>query len=151
MKTSYAVGILAIVVIVVAAIGLSMSGNYQTQQTQTQQTQTQQAQAQQASGTKFQDSPDYKNAYLISGDALSADAQKALTGFDMQKQVLADGSTQITLNAINPEYQDQVYTLKPGQQLYFIESYLADDNGAVDNNPMDDHAIVVDSNGYLVA
>lgn len=108
----------------------------------------------QASGTgqKFTDQTYYKNAYLISGDTLSSDAKTALTGFTMGKQTLSSGDTQITLTAQKSEYHDQQYTLHKGNQLYFIEKFLGDDNAAAneEKNMGDDTAIVVDSQGNIV-
>jgi len=101
---------------------------------------------------KFADQPYYKMSYLISGDALSADAKMALTGFAMNKQNAANGGTQITLTAQKTEYHNQQYTLRPGDQLYFIEKFLGDDNNEAneDKNMGDDQAVVVDSQGNVV-
>jgi hypothetical protein len=103
-------------------------------------------------GEKFSDSKYYKNSYLISGETLSTQAQTALSGFSYSKTVNADGSITITLKAFNPEYKDQSYTLKAGQQLYFIENSFGDDsppNG--ENSLQDDHAVLVDSNGNIIS
>jgi len=101
---------------------------------------------------KFADSPDYKNAYKVFPGVLSADAKKALTGFDMQTKDLGDGSTQITLVAKKQEYTTQTLTVKKGESLYFIETFAMDDNQEedTDNGLKDDTAVVVDANGYLV-
>ena len=42
--------------------------------------------------------------------------------------------------------------MKSGQSLYFIESYAGDDNPPNGEGPslMDDHAIVVDKDGYAI-
>ena len=103
-------------------------------------------------GQKFTDQSYFKNAYLISDPALSADAKMALTGFTMGKQTLANGDTQITLTAQKAEYHNQQYTLRPGDQLYFIEKFLGDDNAEAneEKNTMDDSAVVVDSQGNVV-
>lgn len=105
-----------------------------------------------AASNKFTDQPYYKMSYLISGDTLSADAKMALTGFSMDKKVQSDGTTQITLRAQKTEYHDQQYTLQKGDQLYFIEKFLGDDNneGNEDKNMGDDQAVVVDSQGNVV-
>jgi hypothetical protein len=101
---------------------------------------------------KFADQPYYKNAYLISGPAMDAKTKEAITGFDITKKTLSDGSTQYNLKALKSEYKDRVYTLKPGQQLYFIETFMGDDDekNDVDNGMRDDMAVVVDANGYVV-
>jgi hypothetical protein len=98
---------------------------------------------------KFTDSPDYPYAYLISGDTLDANATQALAGFELQKQQMADGSLNITLKALSPEYTDQDYIVKPGQKLYFIERSLRDDSDG-EHNTHDDTAVIVDAGGYVV-
>jgi len=103
-------------------------------------------------GTKFADSPISKSAYLISADSLSPDAEKAIAGFSLNKTTLADGSMNITLKALNPEYQDQNYLVQPGQQLYFIELNFGDDSAPQgEYNMRDDKTILVDSNGIILA
>lgn len=100
--------------------------------------------------TKLSDSPYANYAYLISSDPLSADAQQAISGFNINKQTNSDGTTTINLIALNPEYQNQTYTLQPGQSLYFIERSMGDDGNGTENFLGDDHAIIVDSNGYII-
>ena len=99
---------------------------------------------------KFSDQPYYNSSYLISSDNLSTDAQAALSGFSLSKKAMPDGTTQITLKALSTEYHDQQYTLKPGEQLYFIEKTLGDDQANQDSNLHDDTAVVVDSQGNVV-
>jgi hypothetical protein len=108
--------------------------------------------AQNTGSLKFTDQSYYNNAYLISGATLSADAQKALTGFSMSKQTLTNGDTQITLTALKAEYRNQQYTLHSGDQLYFIDKFVSDDDSEAneDKNKMDDSAVVVDSQGNVV-
>jgi TolA-binding protein len=105
-----------------------------------------------APGTKIADSPYASSAYLISGDPSTFDdaTKTALSGFTVQRQRLVDGSLRITLTATNPEYQTQIYTLKPDQKLYFIEKALGDDAGGQDRTPRDDTAVVTDSGGTVV-
>lgn len=98
----------------------------------------------------FSGSPLSQYAYLISTPTYDASTQQALSGFKVTKNTLVDGSIQITLNAQNPEYKTQTYTVKTGEKLYFIEKFLADDNGSEDKNLKDDTAILVDANGYIV-
>lgn len=90
------------------------------------------------------------NSYLISTGAFDASTTRALSGFTVQTSTNADGSMQITLNAVNPEYQTQTYTVQPGEQLYFIEANLSDDSAGADNFPGDDNAVLVGQNGYIV-
>lgn len=99
---------------------------------------------------KLSDTSYANNAYLISSDTLSPEAQQAISGFNINKQTNSDGTTTITLVAINPEYQNQSYTLQSGQSLYFIEMSMGDDRNGSETFLGDDHAVVVDSNGYIV-
>jgi len=105
-----------------------------------------------AASVKFVDQPYYKQAYLISGDALDAEAKSALSGFDLTKTAQPDGSTLFTLKAVKPGYTDQRYSLKPGQKLYFIEYFLQDDDPVKneDRNMKDDLGVVVDADGNVV-
>ena len=89
-------------------------------------------------------------AYLISGDSLDSSAQQAITGFKLNKRSNPDGTVTITLKALEPAYNDQTYTLKPGQKLYFIETSLSDDQDNRELSMSDDTAIIVDSQGYIV-
>lgn len=102
-----------------------------------------------ATGQKFSESPDYQNSYLISGPTLSPEAQQVLNGFKLSKQTLADGSEQINLKAMESAYQDQQYTLQPGQQLFFVDRSLGDDS-TKEGNSRDDYGIIVDGQGYIV-
>lgn len=99
---------------------------------------------------KLADQEYAKSAYLISGETLSSDAKLALTGFTMSQEKNADGTTTITLKAQKEEYHDQVYTLKPGEQLYFIEKFLRDDENNEEKNINDDTAVIVDAAGMIV-
>ena len=99
----------------------------------------------------FVDSPVYKNAYLISIPKYDANTELALTGFKVIKKALPDGSTEITLSAQNPEYKTQVYTVKPGEKLYFIEANLKDDASNNEKYLGDDKAVLVGSDGYVVS
>ncbi len=105
-----------------------------------------------AASQKFADQPYYQYSYLISSDTLSADAQAALSGFKMTRSVQPDGTTRIVLEAQLPGYQNQQYDLKPGEQLYFVEKILTDDDPVkgADIYPQDDQAVVVDAAGNVV-
>ncbi len=102
------------------------------------------------STVKFAEQSYFKNAYLISTDTLSTEAKTALAGFKMDKQTLPDGTIQINLKALEPQYHDQSYTLKDGEQLYFIDKFLADDSSGTESNIGDDTAVIVDSQGNVV-
>ncbi len=101
---------------------------------------------------KFSDSPFFQYSYLISGNSLSPNAQQVLAGFDLKAIQNSDGTRTYTLTALKPGYVNQTYTLQPGQNLYFIERSMGDDDttGNIDYNLGDDMAVVVDSNGNIV-
>jgi len=90
------------------------------------------------------------NAFLISGDTLDAAAQAATSGFTINKVVNSDGSTTISLSSSNPDYQNQNYTLQPGQKLYFIEMNAGDDVNNGDGTIADDRALVTDVDGNIL-
>ena len=102
--------------------------------------------------TKFIDQSYYNSAYLISGATMDDQAKQATAGFDITKQDLPDGTTQYNLKALNSGYKDQVYVIKPGQKLYFIELFMGDDDSAAnqENGMRDDMAVVVDADGNVV-
>lgn len=98
---------------------------------------------------KFKDSQYYDYAYLVSGISINAAAREALAGFDVSRQVLADGKIKITLKALEARYRNQSYTLSDGQKLYFIETSFGDDSGDREYALSDDTAIIVDKDGYI--
>jgi hypothetical protein len=75
-----------------------------------------------------------------------------MAGFAFTTSVMSDGSTQITLTAQNPYYKTQQYVVKPGYSLYFIEKNIKDDDPEkdTDTKTLDDTAILVDPQGYIV-
>ncbi|MFB6145794.1 MAG: hypothetical protein ABEJ99_04810 [Candidatus Nanohaloarchaea archaeon] len=88
-------------------------------------------------------------SYKISGDSLSSSAKRALAGFTVSRST-SNGVKTVKLNAKKPEYQDQTYHLKNGEQLYFIETSYGDDSASQEYAMSDDTAVVVDSDGYVV-
>jgi nitrogen fixation-related uncharacterized protein len=102
------------------------------------------------SPVKFSDSQYANSAYLISIDSYDSRTQQALSGFDVNKTTLADGTLHVVLTAKSAEYQTQTYDVKPGQKLYFIEKSLGDDSSGSDRFLGDDHSILVDASGYIV-
>ncbi len=149
MKTEYAVlGIVA--VLAIAGIGGYAFLSMHSPTTTGMATNTPTTQTTQATQTKLADSPYANYAYLISGDSLSSAAQTALTGFSLSHKTLSNGDVEYTLTAQIPGYQNQTYTLSSGEKLYFIELTTRDDVGGSDRLLGDDHAIIVDANGYIV-
>lgn len=99
---------------------------------------------------KFSEQPYAGNAYLISVETLSPEAEKAISGFQMSKQNMPDGATEITLKALEPQYHDQKYLLHPGDQLYFIDKFMADDLNGAEKNIKDDTAVIVNDQSDVV-
>lgn len=102
-------------------------------------------------GTKLADSPVAAHAYLISGQTLAENATRALSGFTRVVTQLPNGSENVTLKALESQYQDQSYVVAPGQQLYFVEMTFGDDSGGREYRLGDDHAVLVDANGTIVS
>ena len=102
-------------------------------------------------GSKFADNPLSSKAYLIAPatGALSADAQKATTGWTITSKDNGDSTTTVTLTPKEAEDVQQVFTLKSGDKLYFIEMTLIDDTTGVDENRADDMGVLVDQNGIV--
>ncbi len=148
MKTSFVVGI--VVVVIVAAILIFTLRPAPTSNVVKNNPAL--AGSNSTSETLFSSSPYYSYAYLISGDNLSAQAKTALTGFDLTQVANSDGTITYTLTAHKQGYLNQTYTLSSGEKLYFIERSLGDDNAAdnTDFFPVDDMAVVVNSQGYIV-
>jgi len=101
---------------------------------------------------KFVDQPYYKYAYLISGPSLDKQTKDAITGFAITKKALAGGATEFDLKALKTEYKDQVYTVKPGEKLYFLEKFMGDDDTEKNEEKFmgDDQAVVVDADGNVI-
>ena len=102
-------------------------------------------------GMKFADSPIFQMAYKIAPGDLTAETNKALSGFDVKKQTLSDGSIQVDLIPKESAYIKQEFTVKPGNTLYFIEATSADDpDENTDLNLRDDYGVIVDKNGLVM-
>ena len=100
----------------------------------------------------FSDSPYYRYAYVVSTDNLTPIAKLALSGFDLTKKTLSDGSVQYDLATMKGNYVNQTYVVKSGQKLYFIDTELGEDGvPSYEGSLGDDFAVVVDQKGYVVA
>lgn len=102
-------------------------------------------------GDNLKTSPLMKYAYQIAPGSLSADAQKALVGWKIATAKAADGSIVVTLTPSDSDDQNQQYTVKTGQILYFIEQTPADDKADQDKdlNYRDDYGIITDESGII--
>ncbi len=154
--TKKSIGVLAIMV--VAAVGgfLFIKNNKPTASAPSAQTASiaaVTASSTQGSSTQtlFASSSYAANAHLISTTSTyDVATQQALKGLQVKKQVLADGSLQITLIALQGGYPNQNYTVKPGEKLYFSEAFPMDDSASGDRVPADDRAILVSASGIIL-
>ena len=103
------------------------------------------------SGMKLADSSISQFAFKVAPGKLDDSAKTALIGWDITSVVQKDGSTVVTLNPKDSGDQKQVYTVKPGLSLYFVEMSKGDDNTDTnsDTNLRDDYGIMVDANGTV--
>ena len=102
-------------------------------------------------GVNLKQTPLFKYAYQIAPGTPSARAKKVMTGFSMTSKSASDGSEVITLMPKDATDQSQVYTLKTGQILYYIEQTPVDDKADLDKdlNYRDDYGIITDSSGIV--
>lgn len=102
-------------------------------------------------GTNLMSSPLAKFAYQIAPGDLLADAKANLVGFAIDKTTQADSSIIVKLTPKDSEDQNQQYTVKPGEKLYFIEQTPVDDKADQDKdmNLRDDYGVIVDSQGII--
>ncbi|MFI5265662.1 MAG: hypothetical protein ACHQT7_02860 [Candidatus Levyibacteriota bacterium] len=102
-------------------------------------------------GMNLKSTPLFQYAYQIAPGVLSADAKRALVGFNIASQQQSDGSVVVTLKPKDSENQNQQYTIKPGQTLYYIEQTPVDDKTDSDKdlNYRDDYGIIVDQSGII--
>ncbi len=148
MKKSYLVGIIVVVVVIGAVVVLK---NYNVGgQPLGSASNTPTASTDSSGKVKFTDTDNAQYAYLISTDAYDTQTQAALSGFTVDKKTQPDGSMSVTLTAHKAGYVSQSYTVMPGEKLYFIERSLGDDGDNDDATLADDHAVLVDANGYVV-
>jgi hypothetical protein len=98
----------------------------------------------------FSQSPDYAVAKQIFPGIISAEAKTAMQNFTMKTTTQADGSTMVTLTPKNAAEKQQIYFVKSGEKLYFVEKFPGDDASGSDNNLKDDYGIVVDASGNIV-
>ena len=101
-------------------------------------------------GTKFSDWRYYSMANPIAPGNISADAQAALNIFTVQQTQQPDGSLLVTVKD-NPDGTVSNFTVTTGETLYFADGNPADDIGTEsDSSLIDDHFVLVDSNGMIV-
>jgi len=154
-----AVSKLKILAVIIIVVGLAIGGYFAInhygllQKHSTPPAETQQAPPINATApakVKLSDTKYWPYSYLISTDTIGSKTQAALAGFKLERTVLADGTQNITLKALQPEYKDQSYTVLPGQKLYFIETSFGDDHANIEGSLSDDVAVLVDADGYVI-
>ena len=81
----------------------------------------------------------------------SAAAKNALVAWTVKATPNKDGSATVSLLPHNPEDPTNVYTVKAGEKLYFVEMNGGDDHADTDNdsNLMDDYGIIVNASGIV--
>lgn len=102
-------------------------------------------------GMKLSDSQISQFAYKVAPGELDDNAKAALVGWNISSQTQKDGSTVVTLTPKNSDDQKQVYTVKSGDMLYFVEMTKSDDDASSneDKNLRDDYGIITDANGII--
>lgn len=102
-------------------------------------------------GMNLTTTPLYKYTYKIAPGEIADSAKQALTGWTVTTNAKADGSTVVTLTPKDSDDQNQQYTIKSGQVLYFVEQTPADDKVDADKdlNYRDDYGIITDQNGII--
>lgn len=103
------------------------------------------------SGMKLSDSPIAKFAYKVAPGTMDDSAKAALVGWSISSVTNKDKSTTVTFTPKNADDQKQVYIVKPGSNLYFVEMSAGDDHADTDedSNLRDDYGILVDASGMV--
>ncbi len=101
-------------------------------------------------GMKLSDSPLAESAYKVYPGTMSAETKKVLSNFNVIMQKSVNGAEIILLTPKNSPETGQVYIVKSGNSLYFIEQNPVDDKSAsADANLRDDYGVIVDNNGVV--
>ncbi len=98
---------------------------------------------------KFDDWRYKRWSYQVYPGEPSADAQKALAGFDLSVQDEGDHVV-IYLKALSTRYRDAQQTVAKGTTAYFVETSMRDDPASQENDLDDDGLIVVNADGYIL-
>ncbi len=102
-------------------------------------------------GMKLADSPIAKFAYKVVPGTMDEGAKAALIGWTISSVTNKDKSITVTFIPKKADDEKQVYTVKPGSNLYFVEMSAGDDHADTDEdtNLRDDYGILVDANGIV--
>ncbi len=102
-----------------------------------------------ASTVKFNDWKYKQWSYQVYPGDISADAKKALAGFDLSIQDAGDHVV-INLKALSSQYRDSQKTVAKGNTAYFVETSMRDDPSNTERNLDDDGIVVVNQDGYIL-
>ena len=102
-------------------------------------------------GKNLKTSPLFAFAFQVAPGDLSANGKRALIGWTITSQSQSDGSILVTLTPKDSEDQNQQYTVKTGQVLYFIEQTPVDDKADQDTdlNYRDDYGLITNQAGVI--
>lgn len=101
-------------------------------------------------GTKFSDWHYYSMAQKIAPGTITPDIQAALNVFSINQTQQSDGTLLVTV-LDNQDATTNNFTLTTGETLYFSDGNPSDDvSNQSDGTLMDDHFVLVDSNGTIV-
>lgn len=102
-------------------------------------------------GMKLSDSPIAKFAYKVAPGTMDEGTKAALIGWTISSVTNRDKTMTVTFIPKKADDQKQVYTVKPGSNLYFVEMSAGDDHADTDEdtNLRDDYGILVDANGMV--
>jgi hypothetical protein len=102
-----------------------------------------------ASSVRFADWRYKQYAFQIYPGDISADAKKALAGFQLNVEDQGD-NVLVLLKATSARYKDAQYTVDKRDTAYFIETSMRDDPSSQEVNLRDDGVIEVNPEGYIV-
>lgn len=104
-----------------------------------------------ATGTLFSASPYAAHAHLIPmTGSFDAATQQSLTGFQVNRQKVVGGSFTVQIASLQMSAAPQVFTVAPGDKLYFVENSLMDDGGGTERFLADDFGVLVNANGVIL-
>ncbi|MCL5429892.1 MAG: hypothetical protein M1504_00250 [Candidatus Marsarchaeota archaeon] len=113
--------------------------------------QTQQQSQQQSNATLFSSTQYYQYSYLISSPTLSGAAKSAVTGFNVTRSVLSNGSTEVQFMQYGTNNSAGAYIVPNGDSLYYIDGSFGDDSPPTGEYSMgDDGIVLINSSGYVV-
>lgn len=98
----------------------------------------------------FSSLADYSRAYEVWPTLTSGQAQRAISGFDVQVKDLASNIYEVSLVAKEQNYKTQVFVVSGSDKVFFVEKAFGDDSAGKDYAYGDDYGLAVDANGYVL-